>query len=132
VLLYPKRGPKSELEALRITPNLSWPPAAYRSERISYPPDKSVTGFNVIGRRWDHRVIDLPVFLVGVGSMSLFYGPAYKRQQESRSARSLAILPALTSGGIALDLPLMSRSGLRVSVCSAIRHAVAVRVTRGR
>lgn len=47
-------------------------------------------------------LIDLPVFVVGTGSMSLFYSLAYKRQKNARSLRSSAVLPVLTSIGIAL------------------------------
>lgn len=32
-------------------------PGSYNSERITYLPDGSVIGFNMIGRRWDHRVM---------------------------------------------------------------------------
>jgi cellulose synthase/poly-beta-1,6-N-acetylglucosamine synthase-like glycosyltransferase len=47
-------------------------------------------------------LIDLPVFVAGTGSMSLFYGLAYRHQREARSFRNSAVLPVLTSIGIAL------------------------------
>lgn len=49
-------------------------------------------------------LVDLPVFLAGTGSMSLFYGLAYRHQKKVRSLRSSAVLPVLTSIGIALTV----------------------------
>jgi len=47
-------------------------------------------------------VIDLPVFLAGTGSMSMFYGMAFRRERAARSWRDVLLLPAMTSLGIAL------------------------------
>lgn len=49
-------------------------------------------------------LIDLPIFLTGTGSMSLFYGLAYRRQKDIRSRKNLLMLPAMTSLGIALSV----------------------------
>ena len=47
-------------------------------------------------------LIDLPIFLAGTGSMSIFYGLAYKRIGGERSWKNSLILPVLTSLGVAL------------------------------
>jgi hypothetical protein len=46
--------------------------------------------------------IDLPIFIAGTGSMSIFYSLAYRHSKENRSIKDLFLLPALTSLGIAL------------------------------
>jgi hypothetical protein len=46
--------------------------------------------------------VDLPIFLAGTGSMSIFYGLAHKREESDRTWRSGLLLPALTSIGIGL------------------------------
>jgi hypothetical protein len=48
-------------------------------------------------------MIDLPIFLAGTGSMSVFYGLAYRRAKSERSHGGL-ILPLLTSLGIGLSV----------------------------
>ncbi len=45
---------------------------------------------------------DLPIFIAGTGSMSLFYGLAFKRQRELRTLRNKLVLPLITSLGIGL------------------------------
>ncbi len=54
------------------------------------------------GGLWKLLAIDLPIFLAGTGSMSIFYSIAYKRQQEIRTWKNSVIMPMLTSIGIAL------------------------------
>jgi cellulose synthase/poly-beta-1,6-N-acetylglucosamine synthase-like glycosyltransferase len=49
-------------------------------------------------------LIDLPIFILGTGSMSLFYGLAYKKQNQVRTLSNSLILPILTSLGIALSV----------------------------
>lgn len=56
------------------------------------------------GGAWKLLVIDLPMFLAGVGSMSLFYGLAYRRGCTEKSGWSKLILPLLTSLGIGLSV----------------------------
>jgi cellulose synthase/poly-beta-1,6-N-acetylglucosamine synthase-like glycosyltransferase len=56
------------------------------------------------GGAWKLLVIDLPIFLAGTGSMSLFYGLAYRRGCARRSGWSKLILPLLTSLGIGLSV----------------------------
>ncbi len=47
-------------------------------------------------------LIDLPIFIAGTGSMSVFYGLAYKRQKRTQTTRNGMVLPLLTSIGVAL------------------------------
>jgi len=47
-------------------------------------------------------VVDLPIFLAGTGSMTLFYGAAWKRSRETAPKGDKYLLPALTSIGIGL------------------------------
>lgn len=47
-------------------------------------------------------LVDLPIFLAGTGSMSFFYGLAYRSQKTNRTAKNMLILPAMTSLGVAL------------------------------
>ncbi len=49
-------------------------------------------------------LVDLPIFLAGTGSMSLFYGLAYRRQKKIRTTKNLLLLPAMTSLGVALSI----------------------------
>jgi hypothetical protein len=49
-------------------------------------------------------LVDIPVFLAGTGSMSIFYGLAYRRMKRRRNWRDSLLLPGLTSVGIALSL----------------------------
>jgi len=46
--------------------------------------------------------IDLPIFIAGTGSMSIFYSLAYRYSNKERSIKDIFLLPALTSLGIAL------------------------------
>ena len=46
--------------------------------------------------------IDLPIFLAGTGSMSLFYSLANRSEERSWSWRQAAVMPFLTSLGVAL------------------------------
>jgi len=46
--------------------------------------------------------IDLPIFLAGSGSMSLFYSLAYKAERKEKKLSDLFTLPLLTSIGVAL------------------------------
>jgi len=54
------------------------------------------------GGMWKVLALDLPIFIAGTGSMSLFYGLAYKRERKNRSWRSSLLLPLLTSLGVGL------------------------------
>lgn len=47
-------------------------------------------------------LVDLPLFIAGTGSMSLFYALTFKQTVKSNRLQSLYILPTLTSLGIAL------------------------------
>jgi cellulose synthase/poly-beta-1,6-N-acetylglucosamine synthase-like glycosyltransferase len=47
-------------------------------------------------------LVDLPIFIAGTGSMSIFYGLAYKREHSSGSLKDCLTLPILSSLGIAL------------------------------
>ncbi len=47
-------------------------------------------------------LIDLPIFLLGAGSMSLFYGVSFRRMNKNPRLRDMLILPFLTSLGVAL------------------------------
>ena len=47
-------------------------------------------------------LIDLPIFLAGTGSMSIFYGLAYRAHSPRKRFSDIAVLPWLTSIGIAL------------------------------
>ena len=47
-------------------------------------------------------LIDLPIFILGAGSMSIFYGVAYRRENSPRRIWDALILPFLTSLGVAL------------------------------
>ncbi|MCK5125603.1 MAG: glycosyltransferase [candidate division Zixibacteria bacterium] len=49
-------------------------------------------------------LIDLPIFLAGTGSMSLFYGLAFRRQRELHSLKNKLVLPLITSIGIGLSV----------------------------
>ncbi|MFQ5608367.1 MAG: glycosyltransferase, partial [Candidatus Zixiibacteriota bacterium] len=49
-------------------------------------------------------LVDLPIFILGAGSMSVFYGVAYRRRKQARSWRDIFLLPFLTSLGVALAL----------------------------
>lgn len=53
---------------------------------------------------WKLMLIDIPIFLLGTGSMSLFYGIAHRRQRTSTNWRDSLLLPVLTSLGIALGV----------------------------
>jgi cellulose synthase/poly-beta-1,6-N-acetylglucosamine synthase-like glycosyltransferase len=48
--------------------------------------------------------LDIPIFLAGTGSMSIFYGLAYGHVRIRRSVRDILVLSTLTSVGIALSL----------------------------
>lgn len=52
---------------------------------------------------WKVFAVDLPIFLAGTGSMSIYYGLAYRRGHEDRTWKTTFILPALTSLGIGLS-----------------------------
>jgi cellulose synthase/poly-beta-1,6-N-acetylglucosamine synthase-like glycosyltransferase len=56
------------------------------------------------GGAWKLLVIDLPIFLAGAGSMSLFYGLAYRRGCTEKDEWSKLVLPLLTSLGIGLSV----------------------------
>lgn len=56
------------------------------------------------GGAWKLLLVDLPIFLAGAGSMSLFYGLAYRRGCTDKSGCSRLILPLLTSLGIGLSV----------------------------
>ena len=56
------------------------------------------------GGAWKLLMVDLPIFLAGAGSMSLFYGLAFRRGRVRRSGWSKLILPLLTSLGIGLSV----------------------------
>ena len=47
-------------------------------------------------------LIDLPIFLAGSGSMSFFYGLAFRAERKRSSLSDIFTIPALTSLGIAL------------------------------
>lgn len=47
-------------------------------------------------------LLDLPIFITGTGSMSLFYGLAFRQEQDRGSWRSHLLLPLLTSLGVGL------------------------------
>ncbi len=47
-------------------------------------------------------LIDLPIFLLGAGSMSLFYGVSFRRANKNPRLKDMLILPFLTSLGVAL------------------------------
>ena len=47
-------------------------------------------------------LIDLPIFLAGTGSMSLFYSLAYKAERKEKKFTDMFALPLLTSVGIGL------------------------------
>jgi len=47
-------------------------------------------------------LIDLPIFLAGTGSMSLFYSLAHKAERKERKLTDIFTLPLLTSVGIGL------------------------------
>ncbi len=51
---------------------------------------------------WKLFVVDLPIFIAGTGSMSLFYSLAYRAEKHRDGARDLFVMPFLTSLGIAL------------------------------
>jgi cellulose synthase/poly-beta-1,6-N-acetylglucosamine synthase-like glycosyltransferase len=56
------------------------------------------------GGLWKLFLIDLPIVVLGTGSMSLFYSLAYRRERASGSILDSLILPVLTSIGIALSV----------------------------
>ncbi len=47
-------------------------------------------------------LVDLPIFLLGAGSMSIFYGISFRRTNKNPKLRDTLILPFLTSLGVAL------------------------------
>jgi len=47
-------------------------------------------------------LIDLPIFLAGTGSMSLFYSLAYKAERKEKKLSDMLAMPLLTSVGIGL------------------------------
>ncbi len=47
-------------------------------------------------------LIDLPVFITGMGAMSVFYGIAYRREKKNHSARARLVLPMLSAIGLGL------------------------------
>lgn len=71
-------------------------------------------------------VFDLPVFLAGTGSMTLFYSLAYRRQQDYRSSRSSLTLPLLTSLGIGLA----ANNTLAVIAALSGKHGTFVRTPK--
>ncbi|MDH4034121.1 MAG: hypothetical protein OEV80_10015, partial [candidate division Zixibacteria bacterium] len=60
--------------------------------------------FRIEGGAWKLLMIDLPIFLAGAGSMSIFYGLAYRRGSPAGNGWSKLILPLLTSLGIGLSV----------------------------
>lgn len=53
---------------------------------------------------WKLLLVDLPIFIAGTGSMSLFYGLAYKRQKEIHSLKNMMTMSLLSALGVALSI----------------------------
>ncbi len=53
---------------------------------------------------WKLLLIDLPIFIAGTGSMSLFYGLAYKRQKEIHNFKNMMTMSLLSAMGVALSI----------------------------
>ncbi|MBD3402853.1 glycosyltransferase [candidate division GN15 bacterium] len=71
-------------------------------------------------------LIDLPIFLLGTGSMSLFYSLAYRRSKQAGTAITNLVLPVLTSIGIALSV----NNSLAIIAALTGRHKSFVRTPK--
>ncbi len=81
--------------------------------------------------RWEGNglkllLVDLPILLAGTGSMSLFYGLAYRRQPQIQSSKNILTMTMLGSLGIALA----ATNSLAVASAFLSRPAVFVRTPK--
>lgn len=71
-------------------------------------------------------LLDLPIFAAGTGSMSLFYGLAYRRGGAYTTWRSRLVLPLLSSIGIGLAV----NNSIAVLSAFSRRHSAFVRTPK--
>ena len=71
-------------------------------------------------------LIDLPIVVLGTGSMSIFYGLAYRRENIGRSVMANLVVPVLTSLGIALSI----NNSLAILAALTGRYNVFVRTPK--